>query len=204
VADDPPPGLVERVARTYVTTGGDIRAMLRTIVGAPEFWADEARAAKVKTPYEFVASAVRAVGGHADGRGAFELARAAADIGQPLYDAQPPTGYPDRAEPWVNAGALLSRMNFALALAGGRVCGVSTDLGALVTGVDRTRPEAVLDRLLATLVHGRASERTRSVLQAHLAEPRITRRTADDRDPADTDVEALAALVIGSPEFQRR
>jgi uncharacterized protein (DUF1800 family) len=204
VADDPPVALVERVAQAYAATDGDVRAMLRTIVSAPEFWAPEVRAVKVKTPYEFVASAVRAVGGHTDARGAFALARAAGEMGQPLYDAQAPTGYPDRAEPWVNAGALLSRMNFALALVEGRLRGVSTGLGALVTDVDRARPGAVLDRLLAAVLHDGASERTRAVLQAHLDEPRIARRTGDDGEPADTDVETVAALVLGSPEFQRR
>jgi hypothetical protein len=70
--------------------------------------------------------------------------------------------------------------------------------------VDRARPGAVLDRLLAAVLHDGASERTRAVLQAHLDEPRIARRTGDDGEPADTDVETVAALVLGSPEFQRR
>jgi len=136
--------------------------------------------------------------------GGASLARAAAQIGEPLYGAEPPTGHPDRAEPWVNPGALLARMNFALTLAHGRVPGVQVDLGALTAGVDRRDPRAVLDRLLGALLPGGASETTRAVLSRQLGDPQITRLTPDDRGPADTDMEILLALVIGAPEFQRR
>ena len=181
VADTPPPPLVERVAATYLRTDGDIRSMLRTIVAAPEFVSADAYRAKVKTPFEFVASAVRALGATVDAQGAFDLARASAEIGEPLYQAQPPTGYPDRAEAWVNSGALLARMNFALALARSRYPRVAVDPGSLVTGAE-----------------------TRAVLTGGLTNPQITRLTAEDRGPASTDVATLAALVLGSPEFQRR
>jgi hypothetical protein len=116
----------------------------------------------------------------------------------------PPTGHPDRAEAWVNPGALLSRMNFALSLAEGRLPGVRANLDALLGGVDRRQPPVVLERLLASLLHGRAGEPTRAVLTAQLGLPEITRLTADDRGAASTDVAKLAALVLGSPEFQRR
>jgi uncharacterized protein (DUF1800 family) len=202
VADEPPPALVERVAATFRATEGDVRAMLRTIVAAPEFWAPDARRAKIKKPVEFVASAVRAVDGHADARAAFLLARAAAEMGEGLYLAGPPTGHPDRAEAWVNAGTLLARMNFAMTLTRRRVPGVTLDLGPLA--VPGASPEAALDRLLATLLHGEVTPQTRAVLAAQLGHPEIRRQTPDDRGPADTDVEKLAALVIGSPEFQRR
>jgi uncharacterized protein (DUF1800 family) len=130
VADDPPGALVERVAATFRATGGQTRAMLRTIFAAPEFWAPEARRAKIKKPFEFVASATRAVGGRVEGDGGFALARAVAEIGEPLYGAQPPTGHPDTAEAWVSTGALLARMNFALALTQGRYPGVRVDAGS--------------------------------------------------------------------------
>ena len=202
VSDEPPPALVERVAATFRATEGDIKAMLRALVASPEFWAPEARRAKIKKPFEYVASAVRAVGGHVDARAGFALARYAAEMGEGLYGAQPPTGYPDRAEAWVNAGALLARMNFALALTQGRLPGVTLDLSPLA--VDRGAPDAALERLLVALLHGEASAPTRAVLTAQLTNPEIRRQTSDDRGPADTDVEKLAALVIGSPEFQRR
>jgi len=202
VADEPPPALVERVAATFRGTDGDVRAMLRTIVASPEFWAADTRGAKIKKPFEYVASAVRAMGGHVDARAGFFLARAAAEMGEGLYGAQPPTGYPDRAEAWVNAGALLARMNFALALTQRRLPGVTLDLSPLAA--DAAAPDAALERLLAALLHGEVSAQTRAVLAAQLTNPEIRRQTPDDRGPANTDVAKLAALVIGSPEFQRR
>ncbi len=204
VADEPPPALVERVAGAYRATGGDVRAMLRVIFASPELRSADTAAAKIKKPSEFVASAARAVGATAEARGALALARAAAEIGEGFYEASPPTGYPDRAEAWVNPGALLARMNFALALADGRVPGVRTDLTVLVSDADRRRPEVVLERLLAGLLHGRAGNETRAVLTEQLGLPEITRLSADDRGPVNTDVAKLAALVLGSPEFQRR
>jgi len=204
VSDTPPPALVARVAGTYMSTGGDISAMLRTIVESPEFFSEEAYRAKIKKPFEFVASAVRALGGTTDARGGMALARASAEIGEPLYQAQPPTGYADRGEVWVNAGALLARMNFALGLASGRYPHVTVALPALVAGADPGSPSAVLDRLLASIVADEPAPATRAVLTAQLGEPQITRLSPDDRGPANTDVAKLAALVIGSPEFQRR
>jgi uncharacterized protein (DUF1800 family) len=204
VSDTPPPALVARVAGTYMSTGGDIPAMLRTIFESPEFYSADAYRAKIKKPFEFVASAVRALGGSTDAQGGMALARASAEIGEPLYQAQPPTGYADRGEVWVNAGALLARMNFALGLASGRYPHVSVELPALVAGADPSSPGAVLDRLLAAIVTEQAGPGTRAVLTAQLGEPQITRLSPDDRGPANTDIAKLAALVIGSPEFQRR
>jgi uncharacterized protein (DUF1800 family) len=204
VSDTPPPALVARVAGSYVSTGGDIPSMLRTIFESPEFYGEDAYRAKIKKPFEFVASAVRALGGSTDAQGGMALARASAEIGEPLYQAQPPTGYADRGEVWVNAGALLARMNFALGLASGRYPHVSIALLTLVAGADPDSPAAVLDRLLVAIVADRAGPETRAVLTAQLREPQITRLSPDDRGPANTDVAKLAALVIGSPEFQRR
>ena len=204
VSDTPPSALVTRVAGTYMSTDGDIPAMLRTIFESPEFFSEDAYRAKIKKPFEFVASAVRALGGRTDAQGGMALARASAEIGEPLYQAQPPTGYADRGEVWVNAGALLARMNFALGLASGRYPHVSVELPALVAGADPSVPAAVLDRLLASIVADQAGPETRAVLAAQLREPQITRLSPDDRGPANTDVAKLAALVIGSPEFQRR
>ncbi len=187
VADEPPPALVARVADTFTRTDGDIRAMLVTILTSPEFFAADTYRAKIKKPFELVASAVRAVGGTTSGGPA--LSRAVAQIGEPLYAYQPPTGYPDVAEAWVNAGALLNRMNFALGLTENRYRGVRVDLVRFVSGADRRDPAQLLDRLLAGLLHDQVSPETREVLVRQLTDP---------------DVEKIAALVLGSPEFQRR
>jgi uncharacterized protein (DUF1800 family) len=213
VSDDPPPALVERAAATFQRTDGSIRAVLLTIFTSPEFWSAEAYRAKIKTPLEVVASAVRTLDGRVgadpagrdgSGDGGMVLAREVARLGEPLYEAQPPTGYPDRAESWVNTGALLARMNFALGLAHNRLRGTRVDLAGAVAGADRGQPGQVLDRLLVAVLHGEASPETRAVLAAELDSPEITRVTPYDRVAKDTDVEKLAALVLGSPEFQRR
>jgi uncharacterized protein (DUF1800 family) len=213
VSDEPPATLVERAAATFQATDGNIRAVLVTIFTSPEFWSAEAYRVKIKTPLEVVASAVRTL----DGRiapagigpdaltgGGVALAREVAKLGEPLYEAQPPTGYPDRAESWVNTGALLGRMNFALGLAHNRFRGARVDLGPFLGGADRSQPAQVLDRLLVVVLHGEATPRTRAVLASQLESSEITRTTAYDRVPKDTDVEKLTALVLGSPEFQRR
>jgi uncharacterized protein (DUF1800 family) len=125
VADDPPPSVVARAAATFQKTGGDIRAVVTAIVTSPEFQASQARSVKVKTPLEFVASAVRASG--ADVQDARDLARRIGEMGMPLYMQQPPTGYKDTSEAWVSTNGLLSRLNLALDLAAGRVRGVGVD-----------------------------------------------------------------------------
>jgi uncharacterized protein (DUF1800 family) len=213
VSDEPPAALVDRVAATFLRTDGDIRAVLVAIFTAPEFWSPEAYRAKIKTPLEVVASAVRTLDGRLAPAGAgpdalagggVALAREVARLGAPLYEAQPPTGYPDRAESWVNTGALLARMNFALGLAHNRFRGARVDLPRFLDGADRSQPVQVLDRLLAVVLHGEATPRTRAVLASELESAEITRTTAYDRTPKDTDVEKLVALVLGSPEFQRR
>jgi uncharacterized protein (DUF1800 family) len=125
VADEPPPALVDRAAETFLRTGGNIRAVVTTIVTAPEFFSPAARSAKIKTPLEFVVSAARASG--AEVTSARELARRIALMGMPLYQQQPPTGYKDTADAWVSTSGLLARMNFASDLASGRLAGVSAD-----------------------------------------------------------------------------
>ena len=214
VRDDPPKALVDRVAGVFRKTDGDIRTVLVAIITSSEFISADTYHAKTKTPLEVVASAVRALDGRlepppapgapARAGGGLTLARQVARLGAPLYEAQPPTGYPDVAEAWVNAGALLGRMNYALALAENRLPGVRTDVGRFVQGVDRGQPAAVLDRIVSVVLQGEISASTRQVLVSQLDSPEIVRATADDRGPRNTDVEKLAALVLGSPEFQRR
>ena len=112
VSDDPPPALVDSMAKTFEKKKGDIREVLETMFHSPEFWDEASYRAKVKTPLEFVASAVRATGADVDD--AMPLARQLNNMGMPLYGAQPPTGYSMKADTWVSSSALLNRMNFAL------------------------------------------------------------------------------------------
>jgi uncharacterized protein (DUF1800 family) len=124
VSDTPPPALVDRAARTFQSTGGDLREVVRVIISSPEFFDASARLSKVKTPFEFVTSALRAA--NAEIRSGEAIIRALADMGMPLYLCQPPTGYDDTAESWVSSGALVTRINFAVALTRGEVRGVQT------------------------------------------------------------------------------
>ena len=122
VSDTPPKALVDRAAARFTATRGDLREVVRTIITSPEFFAPETYRVKVKTPLDFVVSALRATG--ADVRSALPLARDLREMGMPLYFCQPPTGYADTASTWVSAGALVSRMNFAVALGKNEIRGV--------------------------------------------------------------------------------
>jgi uncharacterized protein (DUF1800 family) len=122
VSDTPPQALVARAAARFRDTNGDLREVVRIIVSSPEFFAPEASGAKVKTPFEFVASALRATG--AEVSSGAQVARALAGMGMPLYLCQPPTGYDETSETWVSSGALVNRMNFAVALSKNQLRGV--------------------------------------------------------------------------------
>jgi uncharacterized protein (DUF1800 family) len=178
VADNPAAALVDRAAARFRETEGDLRETLRVILTSPEFFAPETRRAKVKTPLEFVAAAVRATGAEVDT--ALPLLRSLRELGMPLYMCQPPTGYGDTAEDWVNTGALLNRMNFAVALADGTMRGVRVSLDGVPTR--GSGPGSIAESLLG----GDVSEATASTL-------------AKTTEPAK-----LVALALGSPEFQRR
>jgi uncharacterized protein (DUF1800 family) len=213
VSDDPPPALVDRMAKTFLKKKGDIREVLNTLFHSPEFWDDTTYRAKVKTPLEFVASAVRATGAEIDD--AQPLVGQLNRMGMPLYGAQPPTGYSMRAETWVSSSALLNRMNFALALTSGKIKGVRVD-AALLAGSSSAPPDAAatLATLETSLVVGGVSQQTHDSIVAQIDSAgknnarAMTDNKAQPRKPADAgrppDVSVIAGLLIGSPEFQRR
>src|SRR5229473_5895634 len=130
VSDTPPPALVSRMAETFQSSDGDIKAVLHTMIWSPEFWSRESYRAKIKTPFELVVSAVRALGTDVDTP--MPLVQWVGRIGEPLYQCQPPTGYADKADAWVNTGALLNRLNYSLALAGNKMRGARTDVASLL------------------------------------------------------------------------
>jgi len=125
VADDPPKALVDRVAARFTATGGDLRETVKAVIGSREFWDPRFYRAKVKSPFEYAVSAIRAAGACVDDP--LPLARELQKMGEPLYGAQPPTGYSDKAAVWVNSGAMLNRMNFAVALASNRIPGIRVE-----------------------------------------------------------------------------
>ncbi|MGB9122407.1 MAG: DUF1800 domain-containing protein [Candidatus Angelobacter sp.] len=201
VSDNPPQALVDRMAETFLKKDGDIREVLRTMFHSPEFWAADAYRAKMKTPFEFVASAARASG--ADIQNALPLVATLNRMGMPLYAIQPPTGYSMKAEAWVNSSALLNRMNFALQLASGRLPGTSLDPQALIPGPAPENPQAALAALEQSILAGDVSSQTHAVMQKQLGDPQISQRKLDDVDKKP-NYGAIAGLIMGSPEFQRR
>lgn len=204
VSDDPPEALVERIASVYMATDGDIREMLRAILTSDEFNAPAAYRAKIKSPFELAISAIRSLDGVTDGSP--RLARFIAGMGQPLYMYQPPTGYPDRAEQWVNTGALVERLNFALALAGNRIPGTRVDLATLASGLEGAADDRLADHALQTLLGGDVSARNRSIVMSGMADSTVvvTAGGAGKQRRQGMRVARAFGLVLGSPEFQRR
>jgi uncharacterized protein (DUF1800 family) len=168
VADEPPPALVDRVAQTFARTDGDIREVLKAIFLSPEFNSAPAYRAKIKRPFELAVSAVRTLG--ADTNGGPQFHQWIARMGQPLYGFQTPNGYSDVAENWVNTGALLERMNFALALVSNRIPGTRVDLSRFVGDISSKSidKEKLLDRFVTLIVGGEISARTRETLLKQL------------------------------------
>jgi uncharacterized protein (DUF1800 family) len=201
VSDNPPPALVSRMAETFRKSDGDIREVLRTMIYSPEFWSRDAYRAKIKTPFEFVASTVRALGSDVDTT--MPLVQWVGRIGEPLYQCQPPTGYSDKAEAWVNAGALLNRLNFSLALAGNKVRGSRSDMTALLGPSSSADSKQILDRAVQLFLGGQAGPATIETLRKQLDDPQVMQARLDDAArPADLGV--ITGLVLGAPEFQRR
>ncbi len=153
VSDTPPAALVDRMAATFTKTDGDLRAVMTALLTSPEFLSPTEDASKVKSPLEFVVSALRATG--ADIRNGAPLVRSLEQLGMPLYQCQPPTGYADTAEAWMNTGALVQRMNLAMSLASGEVRGV------------RLMPMPKGD----TLLPGRMADATRATIAKAQSEP---------------------------------
>jgi len=232
VSDAPPQAMIDRMTGTFIETHGDIRRVLLAMVNSPEFFTQGTYRAKVKTPQDFVVSAVRAAG--SDVKSTAALTTAISDLGMPIYGMQTPNGYSMKSEAWNSTTALVSRMNFALALASNRVQGVKTDFSALLgADADTMTPEDKDKILEARLLHVPVSPRTQQLIVAQtstdqdqqVAELRQVTAVGAGRggkggggdpfagaqagrmgDPAmlDTQAALAAGLIFGSPEFQRR
>ena len=192
VDDDPSPALVNRLSQSFLKSDGDLRAVYKTLFTSPEFWAVETYRAKIKTPFEMTVSAVRALG--ADTNGTQPFHKWVQQMGEGLYLAQPPTGYADKAENWVNTGALLERMNFALALSSNRVPGSRVNFAPELKAA---KPNEVADYFIKNILHGNISPQTRATLDKTLKDASIASNNG-------TDIAKIAALILGSPEFQRQ
>ena len=222
VADEPPISVVDKAAKTFQNTDGDLRAVVKTIITSPEFFSTLSYRAKIKSPFEYAVSATRALGGTvvipdastprgrsslvSDGaasvranqnnkrkNAAKTLNRSIAEMGQPLFSYQAPTGYSEDSREWVSSGALVSRLNFALALTGDEISNVIATPTILLKGVDEHELETTINRLTEQLLANDVSVGTRSTLQ---------REIVGEKD-APIDRKKLTALILGSPEFQR-
>jgi len=224
VSDDPPQALVDRMAKAYLASGGDIPTVLKALFHSPELWAANDYRAKVKTPLEFVVSAVRASNANVEN---FQpLVNQLRQMGMPLYGCMPPTGYKWDEADWVSTGALVDRMNFALSLAANRLPGITVvwapelDMSTLDSDAPAQQviptSESEETRLEPMLIPGGVSDATRtaaleqfkvqSAQNATAATPVVARRPnrAPAADQYEREDQLLAGLLMGSPEFQRR
>ena len=164
VSDDPPKALVDQAAAVFMKTDGDIREVVRTIITSNEFFSQQAFRSKVKSPFEVVVSAMRAMDAQPDSTP--RTAQVIAYLGQPIFGHQAPNGYPDTGDAWMNAGAILNRINFGMAAAANRIPGARVDA---IPGFDTlsSAPRAKqVDAVVSLILGGSASPDTRAVLMS--------------------------------------
>lgn len=224
VSDNPSPELVNRVADAFHKSSGDIKTTLKALFTDKEFFAPENYRAKIKTPFELAVSSVRALGADTNGSPAFVAMLN--KLGEVPYGYQAPTGYPDTAEDWVNTGALLERLNYAVAVSSNRIPGTTVNLKNL-QGASKVQ---TLDKTIATVLNGEIAPATKSTLLKQIEQPLPDVKEGKDLPDADMevpnmrqggqgglnrqarllpptgnpDVFKVVSLVLGSPDFQRQ
>ena len=202
VSDTPPAALVNRMALVFEKTNGDIKAVLMTMFRSPEFWSPEVYRAKLKTPVEFMASALRASG--ADVKSPLPLVQAMDRLGMPIYGMLTPQGYSWKADEWVSSNALISRMNFALVLSSNRMPGVKTDWPTLLGSTDGAAvpsPNVETENKLEMALLGEpASDKTRSTVLAQFDDPTMP-QSAEDAFKAKPTTESETLMVPASGGF---
>jgi uncharacterized protein (DUF1800 family) len=225
VSDNPSEALVGRVADAFHKSGGDIKTTLKALFTDKEFFAPENYRAKIKTPFELAVSSIRALG--ADTNAGPAMLAMLNKLGEVPYGYQAPTGYPDTAEDWVNTGALLERLNFAVAVSSNRIPGTRVDLKIF----DAKNRSEILDKTIAALLDGEISPGTRASLLKQIEQPLPEVKAGTE--PGDNEVEVpnmraageqgnrsrqarllqpsgnpevfkVVSLVLGTPEFQRQ
>jgi len=224
VSDDPPTLLVERVAQVFLKSDGDIREVIRAIVTSAEFNSPAVFRAKIKSPLELAASAIRAIDG--DTNGAPALHEWIRRMGEPLYQYAFPTGYGEDSAKWVNTGVFFNRINYAVALASNQINGTSYDPLRLVATEPAANPDALTSQLSALIIHTELSPDSLRAVRASLAEqpapltaasaarPAMTRgeraealpvrAAASETNPERRRIAQLVGLLMGTAEFQKR
>ena len=208
ISDDPPNSAIDRATEVFLKTDGSIRETLRALITSPEFFAATTYRAKLRSPFEYVAAAMRAL--NADTDGDRPVLDAIGRMGQPVFGRITPDGYADRADQWLSSGAMVGRFNFASALATNRIKGTKIDFEKLLSGIDPANKVQVASRL-AQLTF--ASSETRTELEKVLVSPPPGAIVAPSSAPnlsvsyaqaARNYISDLITLLIGSPEFQQR
>jgi uncharacterized protein (DUF1800 family) len=197
VSDNPPKSLVNKMAKTFLETKGDIKKVLITMVVAPEFWSKQALREKTKSPFEYAISSLRSL--QADITQPQQVNNWITKMGQKLYFYQAPTGYPDKAQYWINTGSLLNRMNFGLALASKRIPGISFDLAALNQHQEPESADQALKIYAAILLPQRNLESTIKRLTPLVNDPSVNTKineaankaSSGNKMPSDTDSEMM-------------
>jgi hypothetical protein len=174
VSDDPSPALIDKMAKTFLDKDGDIKQVLITMVTSPEFWSASAVREKTKSPFELAIGAVRAL--HGTINQPYQLYNWVSKMGEKKYYYQAPTGFPDKGAYWINTGALLYRMNFGLALASGRVPGVSIDLAALNHHHEPESAQAALTIYCRLIMPERDLDATIRRLTPMLSDPELAKK----------------------------
>jgi Uncharacterized protein conserved in bacteria len=218
VGDNPPQALVDRAAAVFLKTDGSITETLRSIVTSPEFFAAGSFHTKVKSPFEYVASALRVTNAETDANS--PVLGWISRMGEPVYGHVTPDGYPDTNSGWLSNNDLLARFNFAVALMGNNIKGTKVDVNKLlpVSGNDSdlagqvthafliVRPsaetQAALEKLVADMRKPAATTSAPTALPASATQ--WTAKTVSADDSRQKLVAQLTALALGSPEFQRK
>lgn len=207
VSDAPPQSLIDKMAKTFTSSHGDIKSVLITMASAPEFWTSEALREKTKSPFELAISAVRSL----DAKIAqpYQLYTWINKMGQQMYYYQAPTGFPDRGQYWINTGSLLNRMNFGLALAGKRIPGITFSLAAMNNNHEPESAEAALLIYSKLLMPERKLDETVARLKPMLNDPNLEKNVAQaaERTTAPKQINIMtnedANLMSGTMEKEK-
>jgi uncharacterized protein (DUF1800 family) len=216
ISDDPPAGAVERAAAIFLKTDGSIVETLRSIIQSPEFLSQQSYLSKTRSPFEYVAAALRVVNAETDADS--PVLRWINQMGQPVFGRVTPDGYPDRLDQWLTTGTLLARLNFANALVSNRIKGTRVDLNRLFPDEDVRDPRSTLTRFAHIALAGDLTPATRSAIDrigalespGQPAQPAggtqasFAKAPVDGKGAAQGPLVQALTLVIGSPDFQKR
>jgi uncharacterized protein (DUF1800 family) len=198
VSDTPSAALVERAAQTFLKTDGDIREVVRTIVTSPEFFSRATYRSKVKSPFELVASAFRAIDAQPDTT--MRSAQMVGFLGAPIFGHQAPNGWPETGESWMNSGAILNRINFGLGLAAGRFPGATLSHWSETEQLKAATRDQQVDAVILAFFGGQSSPDTRQILLS--GENPLAAKLATA--PADAASADMGAMTMGGSDASVR